>query len=54
MAKEYLSLVQAGVLDGAVGLVQRLEGVTHVLVPESGLLLIGNIEDFSYFLFNRI
>lgn len=50
----YLSLVEAGVLDGAVGFVERLEGVAHVPVPQPGLLLVGDAEQLPHLLLDHV
>lgn len=49
-----LSLVEAGILDGAVRFVERLKGVAHVPVPQPGLLLIRDAEQLPHFLLNHI
>lgn len=50
----YLPLVESRVLNGAVWFVQRLKGVAHVFVPQPGLLLIRNAEQFAHLLFDSV
>lgn len=48
MTFAYLSLIKPSVLNGAVWFVERLKGVGHVPVPQSGLLLIGDAEQLPH------
>lgn len=50
----YLPLIQTGILDGAVRLIKGLKGVAHILVPQPGLLLIGNAEQLPHLLLNGV
>lgn len=50
----YLSLIKASILDGAVWFVERLKGVGHVPVPQSGLLLVGDAEQFPHLLLYHV
>lgn len=51
---QHLSLVEAGILNGAVRFVERLKGVTHVSVPQPGLFCIRNAEQCSHLLFYHV
>lgn len=50
----YLSLIKPSILNGAVWFVERLKGVGHVPVPKSGLLLIGDAEEFPHLLLYHV
>ena len=45
-----LPLVQTSILDGAVWLIEGLEGVAHVLVPEARLSLVWDAEQLPHLL----
>lgn len=49
-----LSLVEAGILNGAVRFVERLEGVAHVPVPHSGVFVIRDAEQLPHFFLYHI
>lgn len=44
LKQPYLPLVEAGILDSAVRLVERFKCVGHVPIPQSGFLCIRDAE----------